>query len=387
MEARNAGDSEGLAVKTRTLDIGVFGIRTIPSTYSGYETFCTVLLPELVRRGHKVTLYARESVGARETYEGVEKIGLPSIPTKQLDTLSHSVSSAIVSRARRHDVVLSFNVANAPALALVTKTGTPTVLNVDGQEWIRGKWGTGAKRVFYECAKMSKNCATALVTDCNAMADIYRDQFGAESEVIPYCWTGLVDEEHRVPADDEYLQKMNLENRKYLVTGGRLIPENHIAEITRSLVESDVDLPIAVLGAANYDSPVVHELNELADQDDRVRLLGHIGDRREYGVLLRDAAMYLHGHSVGGINPSIVEAMGVGAVISAFDTPFNREGAGEVGHFFPDPSTAVENSKYLLDEDSESRRQSAMQRVRDNFSLKAIVDQYEGLLQSTAQGR
>ena len=174
MEARNAGDSEGLAVKTRTLDIGVFGIRTIPSTYSGYETFCTVLLPELVRRGHKVTLYARESVGARETYEGVEKIGLPSIPTKQFDTLSHSVSSAIVSRARRHDVVLSFNVANAPALALVTKTGTPTVLNVDGQEWIRGKRGTGAKRVFYECAKMSKNCATALVTDCNAMADIYR---------------------------------------------------------------------------------------------------------------------------------------------------------------------------------------------------------------------
>ena len=382
------GESERRAVTSEALDIGVFGIRTIPSTYSGYETFCTVLLPELVRRGHTVTLYAREAIGSRQNYEGVEKIGLPSIPTKQLDTLSHSVSSAIVARARRrHDVVLSFNVANAPALAMVTKTGTPTVLNVDGQEWIRGKWGGSAKRVFYECAKMSKNCATALVTDCDAMADIYRSEFGAESEVIPYCWTGLIDEDHRIPADDEYLASVGLTNRGYLVTGGRLIPENHIAEITRSLVESDVDLPIAVLGEANYDSPVARELKELERSDARVRLMGHIANRRDFGVLLRDAVMYLHGHSVGGINPSIVEAMGVGAVISAFDTPFNREAAGEVGNYFVDPTKAVEESKYLLSEDSESRRQLAIQRVRDHFSMKAIADQYEELLLATANGR
>jgi glycosyltransferase involved in cell wall biosynthesis len=369
------------------LDIGVFGIRTIPSTYSGYETFCTVMLPELVERGHRVTLYTRGSLGRAEPFKGVKRIGLPSIPTKQLDTLSHSVGAAIVARFKRHDAVLSFNVANSPALSVVTKTGTPTVLNVDGQEWIRGKWGSTAKRIFYQCAKFSKHAATTLVTDCNAMADIYQSEFSADSVVIPYCWTELIDEDHRIPQDDAYLKALGLENRKYIITGGRLIPENHIAEMTRSHIASDLDMPIVVLGAANYDSPVQRELPALAKQDSRVRLLGHVDDRRGFGVLLRDAAMYLHGHSVGGINPSIIEAMGVGAVISAYDTPFNREAAGDIGHYFSDPSKAVQQSLSLLEEDSEDRRSGGIQRVHDNFSLKAIVDQYEQLLIDTANGR
>ncbi len=366
------------------MDIGVFGIRSIPSTYGGYETFCTVLLPELVTRGHRVTLYAREAVGSRENYLGVKKVGLPSIRTKQLDTLSHSVVAAGVAGFKRHDVVLSFNVANAPVLGLLTKSGTPTVLNVDGQEWIRGKWGSTAKRVFYNCARISRHAATTLVTDCEAMADIYRDEFNAESQVIPYCWTGLIEEDSRQPIDDVYLASFGLTNRGYLVTGGRLIPENHIVEIARSHVATDLTEPLVVLGTVGYASPVQRELEALARKDDRVKLLGHISDRRGFGVLLRDARLYLHGHSVGGINPSIIEAMGVGALISSYDTPFNREAAGSSGHYFTDPNHAVRDSLSFLESDDSVHRSRAIERVRERFTLKLIVDLYEQVLRNAA---
>ncbi|MGI9602088.1 MAG: glycosyl transferase family 1, partial [Acidimicrobiales bacterium] len=96
----------------RTMDIGVYGIRGIPSTYSGYETFASVLLPELVERGHRVTAYCRGQK-LHESYEGVHCSYLPSIQTKQLDTLSHGAVATITGRARRHDVLLVMNVSNA----------------------------------------------------------------------------------------------------------------------------------------------------------------------------------------------------------------------------------------------------------------------------------
>ena len=363
-----------------SLKIGVYGIRTIPSTYSGYETFCNVLLPELVQRGHAVTLFTRES--GRQEYEGVKKIGLPSINTKQFDTLSHSVVCAFVSRMKRFDVVLTFNVANAISLAMLRFTGTPTVLNVDGQEWKRGKWGKLARSVFYNSGKISKYTGTRLITDCNEMGRIYKEEFNAITDVIPYCWTGLLTERELDKPNPKYLSQYDLTADQFLVTGGRLVPENNIAEIVESHVNSDEEMPIAVLGKANYDSPVQRKLDSLASSDSRVRLLGHISDRRGFGLLLRDSFAYLHGHSVGGINPSVVEAMGVGAFVCAFDTPFNREALGDAGTFFANPSTAVRELCDIVQTTNRDRKRlRGRELTAENYSLDKIVSLYEESLQ------
>lgn len=122
----------------RPMNIGVYGSRGIPSTYSGYETFLTVLLPELVRRGHAVTIYCRrDAVPDEPEYQGVRKRFLPSIQTKELGTLTHGALSAVTARARRHDVILVVNPANALFCWAATRTGQPVVLNTDGQEWLR----------------------------------------------------------------------------------------------------------------------------------------------------------------------------------------------------------------------------------------------------------
>ncbi|NNE74713.1 MAG: glycosyltransferase, partial [Acidimicrobiales bacterium] len=359
------------------LRIGVFGIRTIPSTYSGYETFATVLLPELTRRGHDVTLFVRDHEHAGSDYKGVKRLRVPSISTKQLDTISHGWSATVAAITKhRFDVVLAFNVANAPMMAALRATGTPTVLNVDGQEWLRGKWGAVGRRVFRASARISKRCADTLVTDCHAMQHVYRDQFNAESEVIPYCWTELLtpaELENQKAADR--LAKYDLEPGRYVVTGGRLVPENNVDKIVESYCRTTLDRDIVVLGTANYDSPVTRAVQECATRDSRVRFLGHVHDRRDFGAILANAAVYFHGHSVGGINPSLIEAMGVGAHICALDTPFNREALGDAGRYFSDPATAATEAVHLQSASHEFDHLPilARKRAQEEFGLERIA--------------
>ena len=361
----------------QALNIGVFGARGIPSTYSGFDTFLTTLLPELAARGHDVTMYCRKGqVTQSSTYRGVTLRHLPAYDSKQLSTLSHGLLSAVTSRWRRHDVVLVVSVANAPFCRISHLTGQPVVLNTDGQEWLRGKWGGAARRYFYESARMAKTSAVGLVTDCQAMRDIYLKEFQAESSVIPYTYAGV-----DVQPRSDVLNRYGLQPNRFVAIAGRLNPENNIAEVAESFCRSSVDIPLAVMGVANYDSPVQSRLEELAGRDPRLRLLGHVEDRGVFASLIGLAAVYVHAHSVGGINPSLVEAMGSSARVLALDTPFNREALADAGRYFEDPSSdfgpALEAT--LLAEPA-GERERARLRAHTVFTLKKIADAYEAVL-------
>jgi glycosyltransferase involved in cell wall biosynthesis len=364
------------------LDIGVFGARGIPSTYSGYETFLTVLLPELVRRGHQVTMYCRSGeVEDGASFRGVKKVFLPAIASKQLSTLSHGAVAAMAARRAKHDVVLAVNVANAAFCLVSRATGQRTVLNTDGQEWLRGKWGRAARAYFRWSARIARHSASALIADGIGMSDIYAEQFGAASTVIPYCWTGI-DQEERL----EGLGKLRVEPYGYFLIAGRLVPENNIQRVARAYVESGARTPLVVLGAANYDSPVLRELRALADSSPSLILGGHVSDRAAYATMVRLARAYFHTHSVGGINPSLLEAMGCGAGIVALDTVFNREALGESGEYFSDFSRELPALLRKLDtsEPDLRFRELARARAECRFSIDQVSDAYEVLLLAVA---
>jgi glycosyltransferase involved in cell wall biosynthesis len=369
----------------RTLDIGVFGARGIPSTYSGYETFLTVLLPELARRGHCVTMYCRRGAvsGDSQSFRGVELRTLPSVRTKQLDTLSHGFLSAVAAAARRHDVVFACNIANVPFTGLLRRTGVPVVLNTDGQEWLRGKWGKAARSYFRWCARRAARAASALVSDCNAMRDLYADEFGADSTVIPYCWNGVVDD----TGDDA--DAPMFATGSYFVTGGRMVPENNIDFIAEAYVETAHETPLVVVGEANYDSPVVRRLHELAAGDARIRPIGHVASRRGFRDLLANARAYLHGHSVGGMNPSLVEAMASRAAVVALDTPFNRETLGPSAICFrrdrDDVQRVVQQLTDLTVPELERYRDALQKRAFESFDLVSVADAYEQLFLAVSE--
>ncbi len=364
------------------LNIGVFGARGIPSTYSGYETFLTTLLPELVARGHDVTMYCRRGeTDGDDVYRGVRRVVLPAIPGKQFSTLSHGLVASICSRFARHDVVLSVNVANAIFCALHRYTGSPIVLNTDGQEWLRGKWGSAAKGFFKGSARISGRCATALISDCVAIQDIYQHDFQATTTVIPYCIPATATV--RSPG---VLERLGITENEYFVVAARLNPENNVDTIAQAYSTTDLKQPLLVLGAANYASPVEGNLATIAHRDPRVRVVGHVDGRDEFFELLGSARAYLHGHSVGGINPSLVEAMHAGANIAAFDTQFNRETLQETGQFFTLESLPNLLNSVIAEDGAmvQVRRHAAQRRASQTFNVSDVVDAYEELLVAAA---
>jgi len=369
------------------ISIGVIGARGIPSTYGGYETFLTVLLPELVRRGHDVTVYCRrKDVDSASEYQGVKKVTLPAIRTKSLSTLSHGAVASAAAWGGRHDVVFALNVANSPFCLGLRLVGQRTVLNTDGQEWLRGKWGRAGRTYFRTAAKLAGRSASALVADSAGMAQIYEEQFGASATVIPYCWTKLEKQ-----SDQAILKDLGLKAHEYFLIAGRLVPENNIDRVAESYVRSGVSTPLVVLGAANYDSPVQQRLNALAAQCPTLKLAGHVKDRSAYATLVGEAKTYFHGHSVGGINPSLLEAMGCGARIAAFDTSFSREALGSAGSYFADFEKELPLLIRRVDHESAATsgelRRAATDRVRTTFPLKLVADAYEALLVDVAQAR
>lgn len=373
---------------SRSLDVGVFGARGIPSTYGGYETFLTVLLPELVARGHRVTMYCRKETAEGErrldsaNYAGVARVILPAVQSKGLNTLSHGLLAATTARFSRHEVVLAVNVANACFTSLARASGQRVVLNTDGQEWLRGKWGRAAKAYFRGCAKYSGHACSALISDSDAMRAIYTKEFGVDSTVIPYCWTHL-DSGQQSKA---LLDSLGLHPREYLLLAGRMNPENNIDRVVDAYIRSGIARPLLVLGAANYDSPIERHVRLAAKSHPGVILGGHIADRISYATLVRGAATYIHSHSIGGINPSLLEAMGCSARILALLTPFNLEALGEAGIYFSDFEEELPRMLKQADisTSDEHLRQHAHDRVTELFSLNAVADAYEALLLAVA---
>ena len=365
------------------LDIGVFGARAIPSTYSGYETFLTTLLPELAGRGHKVTMYCRSTeIEGSGPYKGVNRIMLPAIAGKHFNTLSHGLLASVRARSAGHDVLLVVNVANSIFCAMNKYTGQRVFLNTDGQEWLRGKWGPVARRFFHVSAKMARHGATGLVADCAAMAKIYENQFGSRSTVIPYCSPAI-----SCRFDTAAPDRLKVRRGEYFIIAGRLNPENNIDRMAEGYSRTDMEEPLLVLGSANYDSPVAANLQRLASVDDRIRLVGHIGDRSEFLDLIGSATAYLHGHSVGGMNPSLIEAMSAGALVVALDTAFSRETMGQEGLFFPyaargdlSLSDVMEEVRTMPVARRQALRFGAAERVREFYSLHDVVTAYEALL-------
>ena len=379
----------GAVVGSSGLDIGVYGARGVPSTYSGYETFLTTLLPELVRRGDRVTMYCRPGDGMDNSeWEGVRRRVLPALPGKNFNTLTHGLVAGVAARFARHDVVLVVNVANAAYCAIGRYTRQPTLLNTDGQEWLRDKWGGTAKQVFHRSARIAGRCATALVADCEAMAAIYRDEFHADSTVIPYCVPPV-----EFVADTAFLDDRDLTPYRYVLVGGRHNPENNIHTVAEAFHASDIDVPLVVLGTANYDSPVTNRVLDLAASDDRIRVLGHIGNRAEFFNLVHHASVYVHGHSVGGTNPSLVEAMGVRARICALDNSFNRQTLGPDGGYFrlddgPKRFAAVIGAVLAETQEADAAaRDATARRAAEVYSVSGVTDAYRELLHLVARSR
>ena len=168
--------------------IAILGTRGIPASYGGFETFAEHLSTRLVARGHDVTVYGRAHyVSPRQLeFHGVKLKVLPTIRHKYLDTVVHTLLSAVHAMFGKFDAVLICNAANSPFVPLLRLTGTPVAINVDGLEHQRKKWNWLGRRYYLLAEKLSTILPNITITDAQVIHDYYRNRYNAPSRMIAY---------------------------------------------------------------------------------------------------------------------------------------------------------------------------------------------------------
>ncbi len=358
------------------MSIALVGTRGVPARYGGFETCVEEVGYRLVEKGHRVVVYCRTPADAGTAtppaeYRGMELVHLPAMRKRSLETLSHTALSAAHLFRHRTDAAIVFNSANAPFLPVLRAAGIPFATHVDGLEWQRAKWGKIGRRYYQIAERLSVWWSDALIADARGIADYYRGKFDADTELIAYGAPV-------VGAASDRLGEFSLSSRGYHLVVARFEPENHVHLILEGYRASKAQLPLVVVGSAPYADEYTKSLHALAD--DRVRFLGGVWDQDLLDQLYANAHTYVHGHSVGGTNPSLLRALGAGAATTAFDVVFNREVLGDSGWYFGDADQVREHFEQAEANPAETRRRGLAANERaSRYDWDEVADSYERL--------
>jgi glycosyltransferase involved in cell wall biosynthesis len=267
------------------------------------------------------------------------------------------------------------NVANGFYLPLLRSRQIPTVVNVDGVEWVRDKWNALGKKVFRTGAAATARWADEIVSDSHEIERIWLSEFERSSHFIPYGGEPV-----EAAPDLEAVMSIGLTPGDYVLIVARLVPENNVDVMLSGAIKSG--LTTVVVGSGG-GSQVEAGLRNQAAGCPNVRFLGHVSDQVLLSSLWKYCAAYLHGHSVGGTNPALVQAMGLGAPVLAYDTLYNREVLGSSQCLVALEPTAIATRVAELVSSSQLRddmSRQAKQRVGDIYNWPNVCKAYERVL-------
>ena len=368
------------------MKIAILGARGIPACYSGYDTLVEELSIGLVEsHSTEVLVYCRSSYYKRKpaVWQGIRLVYLPAPHgVKALESLVHSFLSSLHVLREKVDVIYFLDPANAPFCALLRLFGKRVVIHTDGLGWKRRKWGPLARRYYkmveWACAK----CGSALVTDNPAMQTYYREEYGAATLFISYGAT------NRHGVDTGIYADLGLIPNQYLLIVARLEPENNTDLLISQYTKAGVDMPLVVVGDAPYGPQYMDYLRK--ESNANVLFAGRINDQAKLNALYRGAYLYIHGHEVGGTNPSLLRAMDAGTTPVVLNVPFNATVVEEAGVVFDrDNDSLAEVLAHLVAHPAEVREIAARANLRaaQHFSWEAVASDHYALFSRLASER
>ena len=303
---------------------------------------------------------------------------MPALRHRMTETLSHTAVSSVHAVVKdKPDVALVLNAGNAPLIPPLQMAHIPIAVHLDGLESRREKWrGMGAR--YYRWAEKSAALrGDAVIADSHAIATHVQSTYGRHCEVIAYG-ARVFD------ADSNRLSEIDVVRRDFHALVARLEPENHVLEAVHGFLMSDETRPLVVVGSAPYSQWYIDKVHAIADGDPRIRFLGGIYDQDLLDQIYGNCRTYVHGHSVGGTNPSLLRAMGAGAPVLAFDCEFNREVTADRALFWSNAEQLAEDFDDIADgeRDSELSEMSreGRTRIQEHYQWDSVADQYEALL-------
>ncbi|TDN90823.1 DUF1972 domain-containing protein [Microbacterium sp. BK668] len=360
--------------------VRILGTHGVPANYGGFETAAENIALHLRDQGWAVDVYCQlpgvartktdEWNGVKRTLIHEPKEGWRGTAAFDLTSIRHAM--AVHSPG---DVWLTFGYNTGVYDVLPRLRGIPNVINMDGMEWTRKRWGPLKQGILLGNERCAGWVGDVLIADHPVIADYLRRHFGRRRvQMITYGAHEVIGASTAPP------RELGLTPGRYGIVVCRPIPENSVLEIVRAWSAEERGMPLVVVGPYGADDRYQAEVMRAASRE--VLFPGAIFDAERLQSLRFHAAVYLHGHTVGGTNPSLVEAMAAGNAIVAHDNPYNTWVAGPDNAYFSDSESLARILRVLLGDDGRRRRMGASSRRRflDEFTWARIGAQYEQAL-------
>lgn len=357
--------------------VRILGTRGVPAAHGGFETFAEHLALYLVNKGWEVIVYCQvdgEGPVFEDSWQGVKRVNIPVKTSGAAGTIIFDLKSTLHT-AKTKDLVLTLGYNTAIFCLIYRLRGITNLINMDGIEWHRQKWGKIAKFWFWLNDWAGSWLGNHLIADHPEIARHLESRVHAEKiTTIPYGADKVT------TAKLDYLEKYDLQPGKYAILIARAEPENSILEVVKAWSSSRRNAKLVVLG--KYAAEHAYQQRVKAVASDEVIFPGAIYEKPAVESLRYFSMAYIHGHQVGGTNPSLVEALAAGNPVLAHDNKFNRWVAGDGAAYFSNETECAQRISEILAAGStlETMRNASYKRHDESFTWTAVLGDYEKLL-------
>lgn len=355
------------------LKIGILGTRGIPNHYGGFEQWAEHLSKGLVEKGCEVFVYNSHNHPYKKSkWKGVNIIHQydPEYKMGTFGQFIYDLNCILDSRKRHFDVIIQLGFTSSSIWGwLLPKKKTVIVTNMDGIEWSREKFSKLAQLFLKFAEKWAVGSSNLLIADSPVIKTYYEKNYHKQVIYISYGTTLFENENFSV------IESFNITPYNYHLVISRLEPENNIETIIKGVLNSNQRKPLLIVGKHNTTHGKY--LFQKYSSNSQVQFLGGIFDKEVINNLRYFSDFYFHGHSVGGTNPSLLEAMASGARIVAHDNPYNRSVLNNKGDYFLTSNDITQLLNHAINK-SECTGYLAenRQRIKDYFLLDTVINQY-----------
>ncbi len=351
--------------------VAIVGIQGVPAKYGGFETLVENMIGENCSPEVCYTIFCsgKDYIAHMDTYKGARLKYMPLFHANGAQSTPYDILS-MLKCLRGYDTVLILGVSGCiflPIFRLLYRKRL--IVNIDGLEHKRAKWGKFAKWFLRTSEAMAVKYADVVIADNKGIQDYVKETYDMPSALIAY---GGDHAQRDVPEAQqlETLRKYQVKAGEYAVNVCRIEPENNSHIICEAFATSGKELVFV----GNWErSEYSRELKKKYSQYRNIRMVDAVYDLDELYALRNQCSCYIHGHSAGGTNPSLVEAMFFGKPILAYDVVYNRETTENKACYFKGCKELIE----LLHKDKDGTPMKEIAQRR--YTWKHIAMQYEAL--------
>ncbi|MBV8388584.1 MAG: DUF1972 domain-containing protein [Mucilaginibacter sp.] len=360
----------------KNLKIAILGTRGIPNYYGGFEHISEYVSAGLVKKGHSVTVYNSHNHPYKaETWNGVDIQHCydPEYLVGTAGQFIYDLNCLIDARRKKFDVVLLMGYTSSSVWGMLYPKKSTIITNMDGLEWKRSKYSKPVQQFLKYAEKLAVKHSHFYISDSRVIKDYLENKYNIVSEYIPYG-ADLISDIEREQLDTELAKKED-----YFLLMARMEPENNIETILEGFNNSNSNRTFKVLGDTSnrFGQYIRHRFKN----DERIQFKGAIFDTAKVRMMQNSSYLYFHGHSVGGTNPSLLEAMASEALIAAHDNPFNKSVLHSDAFYFSD----ADGVKHLVENVQRDATERAMvknnvHKIAFQFNWQKIIDEYEAFI-------